>query len=322
MRSVTITARVLITCVALVAMIGSAGPVSAATITFEHIPGMENPPDDNSVLIGTQFMSLYNVSFLLANGNLPHLAQVGNPRTAFFGPGPEPGGVTPDSGPDLPAPGQGIGNYFLTDDGSVGLGIGDPIGLIINYATPTYLASGMILDVDLTERWTIRAYSENVTSFTTYYDDIGPPPGLATITGGGTMLGEITLNGPAFMPNGTNIGDGKVTPFGFGGGGNLDTQILHPGVPIQSVIIYYSGLYNESGFGVGFAFDNFSPPSLESFFECVDDPETLEVDESAVCVPPTAFDDLAEPVPEPATIATSLLGIGYVVYRRRRASRP
>jgi hypothetical protein len=120
----------------------SSGNISAATIDFETIPG-GTPLDGLS--ISTQFLASNGVSFSLENGGSPVLAQVGAPRTAFEG---------FDLLPDQPAPGTNAGQFFLTDDGVVGA---PPSPLLIDYSSPVSAASGIILDIDGTEEWTIEA---------------------------------------------------------------------------------------------------------------------------------------------------------------------
>lgn len=102
----------------------------AALINFETIPGVGTPTEGLS--INTQFLASAGVSFSLEGGGFPVIAQVGAPQTAFF----------PD---DTPLPGQGTGQFFLTDDGVV---VGNPLPLIISYAAPVSQASGVILDID------------------------------------------------------------------------------------------------------------------------------------------------------------------------------
>lgn len=245
--------------VALAVAFGGVRSASAATITFEYIPGFGTPVDGMS--IGMQFWELYGVSFKLANGNLPVLAQRGGPRTAFFGP-------PNDSTDDEPAAGQGVGDFFLTDDGSVNQ---LPIALIINYAALDQQASGMLLDVDQGEEWTVEAYSG--------------------LDGTGTLLETQTLT-----TSSVNAGDGNVTPFGF------DRAVAD----IASLFISFSGSTERV---VGFAFDNFSPPTLESLFTEEEGPPQL-----------TDLNDISS-VPEPATVTTSLIGLGYLAYRRRHQKR-
>jgi len=120
--------------------------ISAATIDFETIPG--GTPSDG-LSISTQFLASEGVSFSLEGGGNPVLAQVGDPRTAFQG---------YNLLPDQPAPGTNAGQFFLTDDGVVGA---PPLALLIDYSSPVSAASGIILDIDGTEEWTIEALDDS-----------------------------------------------------------------------------------------------------------------------------------------------------------------
>jgi hypothetical protein len=115
--------------IVLTLILGNTCHVQADLIDFESIPGIGTPTDGLS--IGTQFQTTYGISFSLEGGGLPVIAQVGYPETAF----------TPG---DTPLPGQGVGEFFLTDD-TVVEGVPEP--LIISYDTPTSATSGYILDI-------------------------------------------------------------------------------------------------------------------------------------------------------------------------------
>jgi hypothetical protein len=58
-------------------------------------------------------------------------------------------------GPDTPAPNQDIGTFFLTDDGRMA-GLNAP-PLIVLYDPPTSAASGVVMDIDFNETFTIEA---------------------------------------------------------------------------------------------------------------------------------------------------------------------
>jgi hypothetical protein len=276
-----------VTALAFSALLLGAGQASATTITFEEIPGFGGPPVDG-MTISTQFFGAYGVSFYLIDNNpgvniigSPVLAKVGPSQTAFAGP---PAQSSPDAiftGVD-----QGVGNFFLTDDGILAA---QPIRLLINYAAPVYEASGQMIDVDAdpseTEAWQIDAYDG--------------------INGSGSLLGTYlisALSAGAGQPlgNQTNTGDGTVSPFMFTGIGG-----------VESLIITYTGI--GTAVNIGFAFDNFSPPDLSSCFGgvgtgCDTDPNPPSLDEFV-------------PAPEPSTVTLSLLGLGYLAYRRHRQSR-
>ena len=100
-------------------------------ITFETIP--DGAPADG-LSIGDQFLSTEGVTFRLGNVTLPKLAQVGPPLTAFDG---------GEFGPDTPAPGQNVGQFFLVGDPAVGL-----LPLTMGFASPVNSVSGVILDIN------------------------------------------------------------------------------------------------------------------------------------------------------------------------------
>jgi hypothetical protein len=143
---------------------------SDAQIDFETIPG--GTPQEG-LIISDQFVATAGVSFALEGGGYPVLADVGGEATAFLG---HPN----NSAPDTPAPDQPIGQYFLTDDGEIG---GESPNLIVNYDPPTAAASGVVLDVDNRESYTIEARDASDTVLQTVSVSAGDPgtgDGLAT----------------------------------------------------------------------------------------------------------------------------------------------
>jgi outer membrane protein OmpA-like peptidoglycan-associated protein len=128
------------------AQTGPVTPIEAcAPIDFETVPG-ETPKE--GLLISKQFEKTHGITFGLEDGTSPRLAAVGRPATAFLGP-------PRDTGADAPAPNQGVGQFFLTDDGTLdGL---KPSPLLVRYSPPTANASGVLLDVDYDETFTIEA---------------------------------------------------------------------------------------------------------------------------------------------------------------------
>jgi len=119
---------------------------ASGTIDFESLP--DGIQSQDMMEIHDQFKNSHGVIFSLSNGNNPQLAKVGSPRTAFEGYGRQD---------DQPAPEQSVGDYFLTDNTSLGLS-GD---LIITYVNPVKAASGVILDIDGGEIWNIIAFDSN-----------------------------------------------------------------------------------------------------------------------------------------------------------------
>ena len=74
-------------------------------INFEQIP--DEPPSEG-LNLDDQFLDEFGISFAIEGGGNPVLAEIGSPATAFES----------AFGDDTPAPNQGIGNFFLTDDGN------------------------------------------------------------------------------------------------------------------------------------------------------------------------------------------------------------
>jgi len=99
-------------------------------IDFESIPGIGTPTEGNP--ISNEFLLSQGISFALADATSPLISQVGFPQTAF----------APN---DTPLPSQGVGTFFLTDDGLV---IGNPEPLLISYNMPTATATGVVIDID------------------------------------------------------------------------------------------------------------------------------------------------------------------------------
>ncbi len=194
--------------------------IHAEIIDFETLP--EGDPNDR-MEISDQFKASYGVTFRMSDGSFPLLAKIGEPRTAFAG-------YPNDGGPDMPAPEQGVGQYFLTDDGSVGT---SGAMLIVDYVTPVKAASGVILDIDGRstgqftwgggdEQWTIQARDVH-----------------------GTVVAQEVLTAGALK-----TGDGMATPWII----KVDSEI------ISSISFQYTG--TKFMMDVGLAFDNFSPSSV------------------------------------------------------------
>lgn len=155
---------------------------NAATIDFESVPGIGTPTE--GLLISNQYLASAGVSFALEGGGSPRMAKVGAPRTAFEG----FGGAS-----DTPAPGQGIGDFFLTDNGTLS-GLISP-ALLVQYATPTAAASGVLLDIDFDETWTIQARDGTNSIVETIIINAGDPgtgEGLATVWSFNHTLADIS----------------------------------------------------------------------------------------------------------------------------------
>ena len=147
--------------------------MAQSSINFESIPGGQLPFE--GLVINTQFQTSEGVVFELEDGTSPVLSQVGSPVTAFVS----------SFGDDTPAPGQDVGSFFLTDDGALA-GLFSP-ALLIKYDPPTAAASGIILDVDFGELFTIEARD---------------------------ALDNV-IESIALSANDSNAGDGIATPWSF-----------------------------------------------------------------------------------------------------------
>jgi hypothetical protein len=101
--------------------------------------------------ISNQYAPAFGLTFTLAGGVKPILAEVGSPGYAFTG----YGGVD-----DLPAPGQNVGNFFLIDP-TTPIQTGVPLDLLVSYSTLRQFASGVILDIDGTEGWLVQALNSS-----------------------------------------------------------------------------------------------------------------------------------------------------------------
>jgi len=177
------------------------------TITFESIPG-EKPKE--GLEISDQFKSTHGVVFKFEDGSPVVLAKVGSPLLGFKGPGPK-GQL--NGGNDTPAPGQNIGNYFLTRKGLI-----KPPPLIIEYTTPVNAASGYLIDIDGSNTTT------DSEEFTVEIRD-----------NNGRVLQSVFLD-----RNSPGTGDGMATPFSF----------TRPTNDIYSIRIVCGG--TRPGFGIAF----------------------------------------------------------------------
>lgn len=159
-------------------MAGNGDAARCVTIDFETMPG-EAPVE--GMVIRDQFRSVPGMTFALEDGSYPHLAQVGDPTTAFLG-----------KGSDGPAPGQDVGSFFLTDDGVLKGSVSSP--LIIDFTFPVDSASGDVLDIDYTERFSIEARDRARTVLETLVIAAGDPAtgnGVATRWGFGRPSADV-----------------------------------------------------------------------------------------------------------------------------------
>ncbi len=185
----------------------SSAQVNAVLIDFENIPNVGTPTE--GLTIDNQFLATTGVSFSLEGGGAPVIAQVGGPTTAF---GPN----------DSPFSDQGVGQFFLTDDGVV---VGNPKPLLITYATPTAAASGVILDID-----------GETSGFPEIYT-------VEARDGVGTVLESVVFTAGDF-----GTGDRLATTWSFSRATNEIASIRIIG-------------FREGNRNVGLAFDNFDTSS-------------------------------------------------------------
>lgn len=157
----------------------------AQVIDFETVPVVGTPTE--GLAISNQYQATAGVTFSLASGGSPVIAQVGCPATAFFGP---PG----STGCDNPDGDQGVGSFFLTDDGVIP---GPQSTLIISYDNPSAAASGVILDIDGSEQFLIEARDSS-----------------------DAVLDSVTLSA-----GDAATGDGIATPWSFDLGSNVISSI-------------------------------------------------------------------------------------------------
>lgn len=140
-------------------------------IDFESIP---NVSLYEGLEVIDQYLLAYGLTFILEDGTFPRIAEVGPPTTAF------------ESwwGSDQPEPSQDIGSFFLTDDGILSGLTSSP--LIISFTYPIDSASGVVLDVDLSEKFTIQARDQiDTVLFETVITDGDPNTGdgIASVWG-------------------------------------------------------------------------------------------------------------------------------------------
>ena len=184
----------------------------------------------------------------------PVLARVGDPITAFSHDDetPNPNLTDPSCGQtfptqsDMPEPGEGVGCWFLTDDGIVA---DVPFPLNVVYNSPTTQASGFLLDIDADEQWTIRAYADNGSL-------VGEIFLCHTWVGAGISTLSDCFNWDASFNSISNDGDGIATYWEFNAVNTSNT-------PFTRIEFSFSGT-TAPNTAVGLAFDNFSPCSIQN----------------------------------------------------------
>ena len=172
------------------------------SIDFESLPDGSNLVD--GMVIYKQYFDEFGVTFELENGMPPVLAKVGGIRTAFSSPF---GNDQPKPEPD-----QGIGTFFITDDGKVNDLTAIP--LIVRFNNPVDSVSAVVLDMDFGEVFTVTARGindETLFSKTVTAGDPGTGDGVATLFGFNLDGCEGAIYSLRFQ--GTRVQGGG---FGFG----------------------------------------------------------------------------------------------------------
>jgi uncharacterized repeat protein (TIGR01451 family) len=217
---------------------------AAQVIDFETLP--DGSPTQDLQEISTQYSEV-GVTFSIIDQvtgefvGYPRVAKVGLPATAFRG----------CSEWDEPLPGYGVGSSFLTDDDDVSSVAGD---LLITYENPVFRASGVVLDVDCREgggppceQWTVTALDSSGLTIATQI--INGPPGAEN---------------PECLDPDAGPGDGVAFAWAF----DVAPQTIH------AIRMHYTG----EAPGVGLAFDNFSPASVETDLSVVKSGPTYGVE--------------------------------------------
>ena len=119
----------------------SAGPMF---VDFETIPGGARRRDGDQ-------QSIWQRDLRTRGRGFAGTRERGGFPTGFFGP-PQ------DTAEDQLAPGTDSGEFFLTDDGIIGL---PPKIVVITFNDPVRSAGGNLLDVDGGEMWTVEARDAN-----------------------------------------------------------------------------------------------------------------------------------------------------------------
>jgi hypothetical protein len=140
------------------------------TLSFDTIP---NEIIEEGLQVGEQFSDSLGIIFRIEkeSDSLPRIAKVGSPGTAF----------NSSYGWDTPAPDQSIGEYFLTDDGTLAGLIAPP--LVIQFTNPIDSACGVVLDVDFNEHFTIflmNSIKQKMDSIFIQHGDENTGDGIAT----------------------------------------------------------------------------------------------------------------------------------------------
>lgn len=151
----------------------------AGSIDFETVPGLGTPVEGMPVT--NQYQTTQGIAFSYPDGHAPIIVESGNPSGKYFAFNSAYG-----DGENVPAPGQNVGSFFLTDPDSLG-NFATLLPLIVSYSQPVLGASGVIIDIDVNESYTVTAYNSS-----------------------NSPIHSLTLS--AGMPG---TGDGVATPWSF-----------------------------------------------------------------------------------------------------------
>jgi len=162
-----------------VSILCCAGSLYAGTIDFETVPGVGTPAEGMSIT--NQYQATQGIAFSYSDGHAPIIVESGNPSGKYLAFNSAYG-----DGQNVPAPGQNVGSFFLTDPASLG-SFTTLLPLIVSYSHPVMGASGDIIDIDAGESYTVTAYDSS-----------------------NSPIHSITLS--AGMPG---TGDGVATPWSF-----------------------------------------------------------------------------------------------------------
>ncbi|MSR60004.1 MAG: hypothetical protein EXS05_20585 [Planctomycetaceae bacterium] len=162
---------------ATVALFSVISHTEAGYVNFETLPGGGLPTE--GLAIGTTYLATQGMSFSVVGAGPPLIVERGSPRTGFLG---YDDGV--NSPLDQPAPGQGVGDFYINTNNLV-VAVA-PLPFIVSYAMPAGRVSGVILDIDNdNEYWRVVALNSGGIPvgilFFAWDDPVGVGNGIATL---------------------------------------------------------------------------------------------------------------------------------------------
>lgn len=149
--------------IAITSMLTSARSTFAGVIGFETVPGVGVP--DPELEIQGQFQSSEGMRFSLLDGGAPIIVKYATPPSAFAS------GYSTQ--PNVPANGQSVGEAYLADPHIVAGSTPSPI--VIEFTPPVEGTSGVILDIDGLEVFTITAFDASQTPIDSLTLNAGSP---------------------------------------------------------------------------------------------------------------------------------------------------